>query len=179
MKKIIIGFLVILISTTFYFAYPIWINPKSPKGEATINKDGLNIEIKYSRPSKRDRLIFGTEDQGALLTYGKYWRLGANAPTIISINKAVRFGGKELKLGKYSMYAIPNEKFWDIRLNSKINSSGYIQPESLYDELSLSVPVYKTKRTVEQLTIGLSDLDSLVEITIEWDNNGVMIPVLD
>ena len=77
------------------------------------------------------------------------------------------------------MYAIPNEKFWDIRLNSKINSSGYIQPESLYDELSLSVPVYKTKRTVEQLTIGLSDLDSLVEITIEWDNNGVIIPVLD
>ena len=179
MKKIIISSLVLLISITFYFAYPIWINPKSPRDEVSINVKDLSIEIKYSRPSKRDRLIFGKEDQGALLTYGKYWRLGANAPTVISINKAVRFGSKDIKLGKYSMYAIPNEDFWDIRLNSKINSSGYIQPDSLNDELSISVPVYKTEKMVEQLTISLSRLDSLVEMRIEWDNHGVMIPIFD
>lgn len=179
MKKIIIGFLIILISITFFFVYPIWFNPKSPKSEVSINADGLNIEIQYSRPSKRDRLIFGTEDQDALLTYGKYWRLGANAPTVISINKTVRFGGKDLKFGKYSMYAIPNNDFWDIRLNLKINSSGYNQPESTYDVLNIFAPVYKTGKSVEQLTINLRDLDSLVEMTIEWDNQGVMIPVID
>ena len=63
--------------------------------------------------------------------------------------------------------------------NSKINSSGYIQPDSLNDELSISVPVYKTEKILEQLTISLSNLDSLVEMNIEWDDHRVMIPIFN
>lgn len=89
MKKIIITAIVLLLSLGLYIIYPIWINPKSPKSKEVLQIEEFNIEVRYSRPSKRGRLIFGTEDQGALLTYGKYWRLGANAPTKISINKEI------------------------------------------------------------------------------------------
>ena len=76
MKRIIIGSIVMLISVGLYLIYPIWINPKSPKSKEVLQMGELNIEILYSSPSKRERLIFGTKDQGALLPYGKYWRLG-------------------------------------------------------------------------------------------------------
>ena len=39
--------------------YGTFINPKSPKGVATFEKDELKIEVVYHRPYKRDRLIFG------------------------------------------------------------------------------------------------------------------------
>ena len=71
MKKIIFIIIILLVSIGIYIIYPIWINPKSPRAKEILQIEEFNIELEYSRPSKRGRLIFGTEDQGALLVYGK------------------------------------------------------------------------------------------------------------
>ena len=113
MKKIIFIIIILLVSIGIYIIYPIWINPKSPRAKEMLQIGEFNIELQYSRPSKRGRLIFGTEDQGALLAYGKYWRMGANAPTRIVINKDVKFAGNELKSGEYSMFAVPYKDYWE------------------------------------------------------------------
>lgn len=177
MKKIIIGIFVLLISVGFYLIYPIWINPKSPKAKEVLQIEEFNIEVRYSRPSKRGRLIFGAEDQGALLTYGKYWRLGANAPTKISINKNVKFAGNELKSGEYAMYAVPYKDYWEITLNPKINSSGYQRPDSSFDVFTVAIPVNTASSAVEQFTISLKNMDSNVAMTMEWDNIVAVVPI--
>ena len=139
--------------------------------------DEFNIELQYSRPSKRGRLIFGTEDQGALLAYGKYWRLGANAPTRIVINKDVKFAGNELKSGAYSMFAVPNKDYWEITLNSKINSSGYQRPDPSFDIFTVAIPVKNVTSIVEQFTISLKKIDSNVIIAMEWDKFTALITI--
>ena len=81
-KKILIGagiFILILIFGYFYLDYRN--NALSPHGNVKYDKNNLTIEIPYSRPSKRGRLIFGPEKDGALQPYGVYWRLGANNAT--------------------------------------------------------------------------------------------------
>ena len=169
MKKTIFIIIILLVSIGIYIIYPIWINPKSPKAKEMLQIGEFNIELQYSRPSKRGRLIFGTEDQGALLAYGKYWRLGANAPTRIVINKDVKFAGNELKSGEYSMFAVPYKDYWEITLNSKINSSGYQRPDSSFDVFTVVIPVTKTTSVVEQFAISLKNIDSNVIIAMEWD----------
>ena len=169
MKKIIFIIIILLFSIGIYIIYPIWINPKSPRAKEMLQIGEFNIELQYSRPSKRGRLIFGTEDQGALLAYGKYWRLGANAPTRIVINKDVKFAGNELKSGVYSMFAVPYKDYWEITLNSEINSSGYQRPDPSFDIFTVSLPVKKANSVVEQFTISLQNIDSNVVIAVEWD----------
>lgn len=166
-----------MVSTGIYIIYPIWINPKSPKAKEMLQIDEFNIELQYSRPSKRGRLIFGTEDQGALLAYGKYWRLGANAPTRIVINKDVKFAGNELKSGAYSMFAVPNKDYWEITLNSKINSSGYQRPDPSFDIFTVAIPVKNVTSIVEQFTISLKKIDSNVIIAMEWDKFTALITI--
>ena len=174
MKKIIIGFLIILISITFFFVYPIWINPKSPKSEVSINADGLNIEIQYSRPSKRDRLIFGTEDQDALLTYGKYWRLGANFATSIEINQNVSFAGRPLNKGKYRLYVVPFKNNWRLVINSESGVFGFNEPDYSKDIMAVNLPVNILNDELEQFTIDFVEFDSILNLRMRWDNTEVL-----
>ena len=72
-------------------------------------KVGLtNVEIEYSRPSKKGRDIFGD-----LVPYKEMWRTGANGSTDISFSDDVKISGKDLKAGKYALYTIPDEDFLD------------------------------------------------------------------
>lgn len=175
MKKILIILLPLFIAAVGYLFYTSVLNPKSPKATTSIDVDGLSIEIDYSRPSKRGRTIFGTANENALLVYGKYWRLGANAPTFLKVNQNITFAGKDLNAGQYAMYAFPNTDFWEIRLNSKINKSGHEQPNTSFDVLMTSIPISTVQKSIEQLTISLKNRDSIVAMHIEWDNKKLII----
>ena len=57
MKKVIFGIFIIHTAGLLYIIYPIWINPKSPKEIDVYKFQELNIEVSYSRPSKRGRIL--------------------------------------------------------------------------------------------------------------------------
>ena len=103
LKYIIIAVVAIVIILGAMFVYGVYINPKSPKEVVQFENADTEIEITYYRPYKKDRLIFGTEAQGALLHYGKYWRLGANFSTTFEVNQSILFSNQPLQTGKYSM----------------------------------------------------------------------------
>src|SRR3954469_7010827 len=117
-KKIIIGVVALVALLAIAFAYLNYRNRTlSPPGNTELTVNGLTVSIPYSRPSVRGRLIFGTEEQQALQPYGKYWRLGANESTEITVNKDVLFNGQPVKAGTYKIYAIPGADEFDIVLN--------------------------------------------------------------
>jgi hypothetical protein len=99
---------VLVIAFVGYVAYML-INRVSPKDSVGYSSDNANFEVVYSRPYKKDRLIFGSEEDGALVPFGKYWRTGANANTTFETNKDILFGDQELAAGKYGLYTFPNE----------------------------------------------------------------------
>ena len=177
MKKVIFGIFIILTAGLLYIIYPIWINPKSPKQIDVYKFQELNIEVSYSRPSKRGRLIFGKEDQKPLLPYGKYWRLGANAPTTITFSEDVKFAGKNLKQGKYCIYVTPYEKYWKLTLNSQINSSSYERPDPSFDVFTQDINLNYNSHSVEKLKISLKNNHSDIDLFVEWDNVFIMIPI--
>ena len=58
--KILIVLLVgLVLIAAAYFAYALYINPKSPMGSAAYSNGDKEISIRYYRPYKKDRLIFG------------------------------------------------------------------------------------------------------------------------
>ena len=87
-KKIIIGVIALVVIVLVFLVYANYRNRSlSPRGNTELTVNGLTVSIPYSRPSVKGRLIFGTAEQKALLPYGKYWRLGANEATEITVNK--------------------------------------------------------------------------------------------
>jgi hypothetical protein len=91
----------------------------SPAATATGKIGDANVKISYSSPSVKGRKIFGD-----LVPYGQVWRAGANEATTLETDKDLIVEGKKLPAGKYSIYAIPNEKEWQFIINSQTGQWG-------------------------------------------------------
>jgi hypothetical protein len=177
-KKIIIGlvaFVVIIVAGLFY------ANNRnrtlSPSGRADMTVGDLTVSVPYSRPSVRGRAIFGADAEKFLLPYGKYWRMGANETTQITFSKDVTFNGESVKAGTYRIYAIPGETAFEIRLNSEIGYWGYSEPDYSKDFLKTNVTVQKTTSNVEQFTITMTEADGGINMSIEWADTKLVIPI--
>jgi hypothetical protein len=177
-KKILIGVgVLILIIIIGLFVLNYRSRSISPPAKAHYEQGGLSIEISYSQPGMRGRKIFGTKEEGALLPYGVYWRMGANEATEITFNKDVFFNGSDLPAGTYRMYAVPGEREFEISLNSSVGKWGYSEPDFSLDVLKTRVPVQNTGSSIEQFTIRFEEDGALVLIVCEWSDVAVKIPV--
>jgi hypothetical protein len=151
---------------------------QSPADVVTYKSKDLEMTIKYGRPFKKNRVIFGSEPT-ALLPYGKYWRLGANEATLIQISHNVIFNGKELKAGNYSMYAYPGKDTWTIYINSDVKHWGAQEPDHNLDVLKTDVRTSMRADVTEEFTISFdpTDANGHTAINFIWDKTAVKVPV--
>lgn len=179
-KKILIGVGVIFILFVIWVVYGLFIaDPVSPPATASYSQNGLEITIDYSQPSKNDRLIFGTAEDGALQPYGEYWRLGANAATEITFNQNVTFGGEPVNAGTYRMYAVPGADAFEVTLNSEVDVFfGVTEPDHDLDIVTVDAPVQPTSSEVETFTIDFSEIENGATIQFSWDQTMFTVPVV-
>jgi len=172
-RKVITVFLIGILIGGGYALYLI-NNPVSPL--ETIINDDSTISITYSRPFKKERIIFGEESDSALVPYGRYWRTGANKHTYIENTKEIEIRGKILNPGKYSIFSIPGENEWEVLFNKNINYLGVFRPDSSGDVISIKVPVINLLNEVEQFTIDFEKDSILNYISLKWSLSKVIIP---
>jgi len=160
MKKFLLSGLILVMAVAISCA-------QSPKASA----EGKGVKVNYGQPSKKGRVIFG-----GLEPYGKVWRAGANNATEITFEKDVKFGGKAIKAGTYTLFVTPNEKEWTVILNSELKQWGAYKYEEIKgkDVIQVTLPIKKLDAVVEKLTYRFTDKNALV---IEWDQTQVTIPI--
>ncbi|MEL6976679.1 MAG: DUF2911 domain-containing protein, partial [Bacteroidota bacterium] len=72
-----------------------------------------DVSITYSRPSVRDREVwgqlvpFGMNNLGFGTAESSPWRAGANENTIFETTHDLKIGGKDLPAGKYGLHYFP------------------------------------------------------------------------
>jgi hypothetical protein len=177
LKKILIGVGLLLVVFVGFIVYSN-LFPKSPPTTKAFSENGLDINVAFGQPSKRGRLIFGEEKDGALQPYGKYWRLGANAATEITFNKDINFAGKAVKAGSYRMYAVPGANSFQVSLNSELGVFlGVMEPDYSKDVLKVDVPVIQSPKETEQFTINFASDSTGVNMDFVWDKIIVRVPI--
>lgn len=125
------------------------------------------VSLEYSRPSMRDRKVFGE-----LVPYGEVWRTGANSATAIEFSSEVTIEGKKLDAGKYAIYTIPERKNWTIVFSKNTSLWGAVGYDEKDDVLRVSVPSGKLKNTLETLQIDFSDItDTGASVNIKWEKS--------
>ncbi len=132
------------------------------------------IQIEYSRPSAKGRVIFG-----GLVPYGKLWRTGANQSTKITFGEDVKVNGLEVKAGTYAIYTVPGEKEWKISLYNDLKLGGNVANYTTKNEVvAMQVPVKKLADKVETFTIQIDDISNTsANITLSWENTQVSFNV--
>lgn len=181
LKKIAWIFAVLILVVAGYVGYlMLTTRSHSPADVARYADGDISIEVFYCRPYKKGRLIFGTEEEGALVPYGRKWRTGANEATEISFSKDVLIDGNLLKAGRYSLYTIPGRDRWTVAFNSKLGywgkGLGDVFDESL-DVLRATASVQSDLPEVEQFTISLTPSDSLINMHFSWDKTRATLPI--
>lgn len=151
---------------SFTIQAQVKIPQMSPK--STLNQVvGLtDVEVVYSRPSARGRVVFGN-----LIPFGKLWRTGANENTTVFFSEDVLIGGKTLAKGKYALFTTPNADSWEVVFYTKTDNWG--NPE-VWDEknvaLKTTIKSEILDKAVESFTIGISNLDpNFAFLDLSWE----------
>jgi hypothetical protein len=74
---------------------------------------GRWLEIRYGRPIKRSRDLFGPSDYAEALNDGApVWRAGANVTTRLNTEVPIVIGGRRIAPGEYSVFIDLQPKSW-------------------------------------------------------------------
>lgn len=131
------------------------------------------LKVVYSRPMKKDRDIFG-----ALVPYGKEWRLGANEATEITFYQTVGIGGTTVNPGTYTVSATPTMKDWTINFSSQRGIWGAENRDASKTVASIKVPSTTQATSEEALSITFREMDEqTAHMTIQWDKTRVEVPI--
>jgi hypothetical protein len=132
----------------------------------------LIARVVYSRPQKKGRKLFGE-----LVTYGQVWRLGANEATEIEFFRDVKVDGKQLKKGRYTLYALVNTDSWTIIFNKETDTWGAFRYDTAKDILRADAPVEKQSGITEAFSIVFQKAGKGANLVFNWDDVLVKLPV--
>jgi len=142
--------------------------PKAKAGDLTKPV----IKVVYSRPQKKGRDIFGVLEQ-----YGTVWRFGANESTEIRFFKKVNIGGKKIKAGTYSLFAIPNKDTWTIIINSETDKWGAFSYNQAKDIVRVNVPVKTLVKPIEYFSLTFTPATEGATLIAGWDKTQIELPI--
>lgn len=172
MKKIF--FTVLTLGIAFCSTAQVKMPDLSPR--TTVNqKVGLtNFELEYSRPSVRDRKVFGD-----VLSFGDMWRTGANKNSMITFDTDITFAEMDIKAGTYSIFTTINDENWIVYLYTDTENWGIPQE---WDEEKV---VVKTKinskndaHKKETFSITFENITTeSCDLVFAWDTRRVSVPI--
>jgi len=172
MKKMISTLLLAVVCSTGFSQ--VKTPQSSPKATVTQIVGLTDVTLDYSRPSSKGRTIFGD-----LVPFGKLWRTGANANSIVSFSDDVVIDGKTLPKGKYALFTVPRADNWDVIFYKDTDNWG--TPESL-DEAKVALKTTAKPQVLnnrlETFTLAINNLDNnFAHLEISWEKTLVAVKV--
>ena len=171
MKKIFLLFAIA--ASSVCFAQTL-VTPQ-PSTTQTINQNfGLStIELSYSRPNAKERVIFGE-----LVPFGKVWRTGANQATTLTFGEDVTIGDKKIAAGKYGLLSIPNKDSWIVIITKQLDVTSPAAYKVESDLVRVNVkPVIVANKT-ETFTMQFANVKAgSCELNLLWENTSVSLPI--
>ena len=131
------------------------------RGKAEVTINGKTVTIDYGRPELKGR------DLLSKATPGMVWRFGSNSATVIESSGDLDVAGTTLKAGKYSLWAKKTDSGWLLMFHPQTGIWGMpVKTDGFVAQLPLTQSAGSS--SVEQFTIGLSNVGGQAQIKAEW-----------
>lgn len=173
MKKIILSF-VLCFSLFWTVNAQLKVPAASPLSKVEQRVGLTDITITYSRPSMKDRVIFGD-----LVSYGETWRTGANKNTTISFSTDVVFDGEKVKAGTYALYSVPARNEWKVYLYKSTDNWGVPEEwESSLIAAEANVESVKLPISMETMLLNVGNItNNKASLQLIWESTLVSIDI--
>jgi hypothetical protein len=171
MKKIFFLFAVTLSSMSFAQSL-VTPQPSTPQ---TIKQNfGLStIELSYSRPNAKGRVIFGD-----LVPFGNVWRTGANSATTLTFGEEVTIGDKKIAAGKYGLLSIPGKNSWILIITKQLDVTSPSAYKAESDLVRVNVNPVANANKIETFTMQFTNVkSSSCELNLQWENTSISLPI--
>ena len=146
------------------------MGPASPLDTTRASINGANLEIVYSRPSKRGRVVFGN-----LVPWGEVWRTGANAATQLATTRDLVIGGTAVPAGKYTLWTLPTPNGAQLIINSQTGQWGTdYDPKRDFARVNLATTMLSSP--MERFTIGIDSAGGGGVLRMAWDDRAYSVP---
>lgn len=160
--------------------------PSTPSPAATVmQKVGIStIQVEYSRPSVRDRVVWGD-----LVPYGwnvqgfgnqklAPWRAGANKNTVIEFSHEAKVAGQTVPAGRYGLFFVINkDDSGEVILSKDSRSWGSFFYEASRDQLRAKIQLRNIPMT-EMLTYDFINLTkNSAELVLNWEKKQFPVPI--
>lgn len=130
------------------------------------------IEVCYSRPSVKGRMIWGD-----VVPYDEIWRAGANENTVLTVSSDITVAGQPVKAGTYGLHMIPTKDKWTVILNTDHTAWGSYFYKKENDVARVEVAPQPGTMT-ENLTYEFSDVTaSGATLDLRWAELQVPITI--
>lgn len=145
----------------------------SPFGKIEQMVGLTKVTVEYSRPSMKERKIFG-----GLVPWEQLWRTGANANTKITFSDDIIINGQTLAKGTYALFSKPDPAFWEFIFYTDTNNGGLPQK---WDEnkvaLRFKADMEEFPIPVETFTIDIGDLSNdSASLILIWEEFYAKMP---
>ncbi|MBA3646676.1 MAG: DUF2911 domain-containing protein [Gemmatimonadaceae bacterium] len=146
------------------------LGPTSTLDTTRASVAGADIEVVYSRPSKRGRAIFGN-----VVPWGEVWRTGANAATQLTTTRDLVIGGTMVPAGKYTLFTLPTANGAQLFINNQTGQWG-TDYDSKRDVARVNLTTTMLTTPVERFTIGVDPSGTGGVLRMAWDDRAYWVP---
>lgn len=131
-----------------------------------------NIWIDYSRPAMRGRPVWG-----ALVPYGRVWRMGANDAAHLATDRTLQIGDLSVPPGTYTLFLLPSANDWTLVINKQTGMSG-LDHNAAQDVGRVKLNLQSISAPAESFTISVNENagSNGGTISITWDRMRGSIP---
>ena len=144
----------------------------SPNGTVVQTVGITDLEVTYSRPGVKGRVIWGD-----LVPYDTPWRTGANDATGLKTSTEITFGGKKLPAGDYSLFTIPTAGDWTVVVSKQTELWGTNNYDESQDAVRITVKPTAGEH-VEWMRFTFENLSpSSADLVLRWEKLVVTVPI--
>lgn len=147
------------------------IGVASPLDSAAATIGGTNVFIRYSSPRRRGRHILGET-----VPYDSVWRTGANAATVLHLERDLFVGDALVRRGTYSVWTRPTRGGVTLILNRQHGQWG-TEYDSTRDVAHIAMFVTPATTEQEQFNIALVAERDTGTLRVSWDDFVWSVPL--
>jgi hypothetical protein len=153
------------------------MGPLSPRDSVSARVGDAAITIRYARPSKRGRVIFG-----GIVPWDTVWRTGANDATVLTTDRDLVIGGTVVPAGSYTLFTLPTRSHTRLIINRETMRNGEPLAGTDYDaskdfaRIPMSTKPLATP--VQQFTIEIVPRGNREGVLrLAWDQREMTVPI--
>jgi hypothetical protein len=143
----------------------------SPADTVRATLGAANVEIAYSRPFKRGRVIFGN-----IVPWNQVWRTGANAATQLTTSADIVIGNTPVPAGKYTLWSLPTPTGAKLIINSQTGQWGTDYDVSK-DFARIDLNQTTLTKPVDEFTFALAPNGNAGVLKFSWDDREYSVPI--